>query len=582
MAPAGLYAYSLQGVRSAQRLMVAILGLLLITSYFSAQGTQPQIVYAQFKPLVVRSDRSEPILFLAKVTGSPARVALERNGIESELRDDGTGGDAIPADGIYTLTLQASDVTHNLQPDDVFRPFIGFLNVYQQQTRIFRGNIFAEVITEQLPRGAVENRGADAQNTQYVYNVVDTAFVTGQSTDVTRVVRRFYEDFPDDFDFINIVYALSRFQNRSHSTVRNDVLGIGQRVFNAASAYGSSGKLQGISAFPISGFFDGAETGYQHELAHQWINFLQVPPLDSGIPHWPISSLASGIMGFSIPPSGEGGDYPCFLVPDPGGIRLVPRTGVPVFTDLDLYLMGLAPPEQVQEAIVFADQTAARTLPCTGVFTGATLKVRIADIINAVGRRIPDYTTAPNRFRVATIVVSKDELLNDDELAFYSFFAKRAEEQNETPYHSGFTKGIAKPFSISTGGRASLDAAITNKDIIPPIISGMPSKCTISPPNRQLVRVATITASDPESGIAPGSFNVTVSSNEPLVPYKQDIVITRNADGAFVVQLRAERSGQDKDRIYTLEATASDLAGNRTLSRATCVVPHDLGNTFAF
>src|SRR5262249_55594986 len=97
-----------------------------------------------------------------------------------------------------------------------------------------------------------------------------------------------------------------------------------------------------------------------------------------------------------------------------------------------------------------------------------------------------------------------------------------------------------------------------------------------------LVQVATITASDPESGIAPGSFNVTVSSNEPLVPYKQDIVITRNADGAFVVQLRAERSGQDKDRIYTLEATASDLAGNRTVSTATCVVPHDLGNTFAF
>ena len=448
---------------NAQRLIVAVLALLLTITYSSAQGTQPQIIYAQFKPLVVRSDRSEPVIFLAKVTGSPARVALERNGIESELRDDGTGGDAIPDDGIYTITLQASDVTDNLQPDDVFRPFIGFLNIYQQQTRIFRGNIFAEVITEQLPRGTVESLAANAQNTQYVFNLIDTAFVTGQSTDITRVVRRFYEYFPDDFDFINIVYALSRFQNRFHFAVRNDVLGIGLSVFNNASVYGSSGKLQGISVFPISGLFDGAESVYQHELAHQWINFLRVPPLDSGIPHWPISSLASGIMGFSIPPSSEGGNYPCFLIPEPGGIRLVPRTGAPVFTDLDLYLMGLVPPEQVQEAIVFADQTAARTLPCTGVFTGATLKVRIEDIINAVGRRIPDYTTAPNRFRVATIVVSTDELLNEDELAFYSFFAKRAEEPNETPYHLGFAKGIAKPFSISTAGIASLDAAITKR-----------------------------------------------------------------------------------------------------------------------
>src|SRR5262249_44626070 len=175
MALAALYAYSLPGVRNAQRLMVAILGLLLITTYFSSQGTQPQIVYAQFKPLVVRSDRSEPVLFLAKVTGSPTRVTLERNGIESEMQDNGTGGDAIPGDGVYTSTLQASDVTHNLQPDDVFRPFIGFLNIYQQQTRIFRFNIFAEVITEQLPRGIVKSLAANAQNTQYVFNVVDTA-----------------------------------------------------------------------------------------------------------------------------------------------------------------------------------------------------------------------------------------------------------------------------------------------------------------------------------------------------------------------------------------------------------------------
>jgi len=450
-------------VRNAQRLMVAILSLLLIITSFSAQETQPQIVYTQFKPSVVRSDRSDPVFFMAKVTGNPARVALERNGIESDLRDNGTGGDAISGDGIYTMTLQASDVTQNLQPDDVFRPFVGFLNIYQQQTRIFRGNIFAEVITEQLPRETVESLAANAQNTQHVFNVVDTAFVTGESTDTTRIVRRFYEYFPDDFDFINIVYALSRFQNRFHFAVRNDVLGIGLSVFNNASLYGSSGKLQGISVFPISGFFDGAEPAYQHELAHQWINFLPIPPLASGSPHWPISSLASGIMGFSISPSGEGGDYPCFLVPEPGGIRLVPRTGSPVFTDFDLYLMGRMPPEQVQEAIVFADQDGARTLPCTGLFTGATLKVRIEDIINAVGRRIPDYPTAPHRFRVATIVVSMDELLNEDEMAFYSFFAKRAEEANETPYHSGFTKGIAKPFSISTGGRASLDAAITIK-----------------------------------------------------------------------------------------------------------------------
>jgi hypothetical protein len=59
-------------------------------------------------------------------------------------------------------------------------------------------------------------------------------------------------------------------------------------------------------------------------------------------------------------------------------------------------------------------------------------------------------------------VVSKDLLLNEDEKSFYSFFAARAEETKEIPYHLGFVKGMAKPFAISTGGRAFLKARITD------------------------------------------------------------------------------------------------------------------------
>src|SRR5262245_12681331 len=111
-------------------------------------------------------------------------------------------------------------------------------------------------------------------------------------------------------------------------------------------------------------------------------------------------------------------------------------------------------------------------------------------------------------------------------------------------------------------------------DTTPPVISGMPSpNCTLWPPNHQLVQVAMVTATDAESGIAHGSFNVTGSSNEPL--QAGDIVITSNASGGFVVQLRAERSGGGNGRIYTITATAQDLVGNRTATTSTCLVPHD-------
>src|SRR5437667_1704623 len=101
------------------------------------------------------------------------------------------------------------------------------------------------------------------------------------------------------------------------------------------------------------------------------------------------------------------------------------------------------------------------------------------------------------------------------------------------------------------------------------------SGCALWPPNNQMVQVATVTAADALSGLAPGSFQVTGSSNEPSDPTKPDVVITSNGSGGYVVQLRARRLGSGTGRIYTLQATATDLAGNTVTSTATCSVPRN-------
>jgi hypothetical protein len=62
---------------------------------------------------------------------------------------------------------------------------------------------------------------------------------------------------------------------------------------------------------------------------------------------------------------------------------------------------------------------------------------------------------------------------------------------------------------------------------------------------------------------------VTGTSNNPA---NGQIVIT-GGPSQFVVQL-----GADKDQVYTLTATATDLAGNTATATATCTVPHDQGN----
>jgi len=114
-------------------------------------------------------------------------------------------------------------------------------------------------------------------------------------------------------------------------------------------------------------------------------------------------------------------------------------------------------------------------------------------------------------------------------------------------------------------------------DKVPPVISGMPASCTLWPPNHKLVTVATVTARDLLSGVAPGSFKITGTSNEPQNPSNPDIVVTPNSLGGLDVQLRADRLGTGTGRVYTLTATASDVAGNTAVRTSICTVPHDQG-----
>ena len=142
------------------------------------------------------------------------------------------------------------------------------------------------------------------------------------------------------------------------------------------------------------------------------------------------------------------------------------------------------------------------------------------------------------------------------------------------------TAGVALTCSATNGVGLSSSAPLTIKlDQTPPVISGMPaSGCSLWPPNHKLVEVATVTAADALSGLAPGTLHVTGTSNEPPSGLEDpEIVITPNGSGGFTVQLQADRLGSGRGRVYTLNATAMDNAGNSVTATATCIVPHDKG-----
>ena len=138
--------------------------------------------------------------------------------------------------------------------------------------------------------------------------------------------------------------------------------------------------------------------------------------------------------------------------------------------------------------------------------------------------------------------------------------------------------GISVSVSDGEAGPASCSTKVTVRDTTPPSVeSAKASPNILWPPNHQMVRVRVeVKASD-----ACGEVNskiVSVTSNEPVNGHgdgntSPDWKIT----GDLTVDLRAERAGPGKGRIYTIKLEISDHAGNKVTRNLTVSVPHDSG-----
>src|SRR5207237_9479549 len=173
-------------------------------------------------------------------------------------------------------------------------------------------------------------------------------------------------------------------------------------------------------------------------------NFLKNASLAGGSPHWPPSTMARGIMGLSIPGSGAGGDFPYKIEMATSTTAHVTISVVTQeFDGFDLYLMGFLPPSAVAPGIVIQGSG------CNDCTVPAS-QVTIADVIAANGPRVPDSTQSQKSFRMATVVISRDRLLNDEELAVREDFAERGDADAILPCASGLAHGTTQPRILPT------------------------------------------------------------------------------------------------------------------------------------
>ena len=292
--------------------------------------------------------------------------------------------------------------------------------------------------------------------------------------DYPAVTRAFYKTHADDFDFVYI-WTDFQFDNglglARAFNVRNDIRGIGLKLFDHGSVYGSPARLSTIitmgdtadwPAEPsdhVAGIFSGIAI-VCHELGHRWLAYVHFDQdhdikddlLGRDLSHWSflVDSRSSEEGGSSSVMEGNAWR-------DAGnGIFTTIESSANYFSDLDQYLMGLRPAEEVGKIdfLVVEDPTKStlRTnTPAVNYSVGAAHRQTSAgQIVEREGTRIPDSQSSPHDFRVAFILVTEQGSLVSTERI-----------NNVDRYR----RSLVRYFSTATYRRGSLDASLANSSL---------------------------------------------------------------------------------------------------------------------
>jgi hypothetical protein len=342
--------------------------------------------------------------------------------------------------------------------------------------------ITLRIASRALPRVSVTRLGDDVQYSSHVVNLVMPSFGDGFLSDdkgfeLEQVARRFYQDFEDSYDSLAVVpeAGYSATYQAYHQSVRQDVRGIGITLpFDNSVSYGSAGRLRAIDLFVEDGFANASSPS--HELAHQWGSYFDWARLagvvrNAGVgSHDPLFTQGESLIGGVLRPArrAEQAELGWRVGLTPAPAKLHPYT---------LYAMGLLPKESVPPVDVFEDQGQFHpTLPLTPAvgtpIAGGTRSVTVFNVIGMYGER---SGAVPSVWQRATIVVSRERLLSQREMDYWTFFAARNEDPNGTGV-IGYD-GVGS-FEAATSGQVDVRADIRplrSPQILEPIaVDGRP------------------------------------------------------------------------------------------------------------
>lgn len=419
-----------------------------------------------------------------KIHNSPGFLYRDSSLQYLQLFDDGTHGDQVAGDKIFTLDQIRFWWTPIFNGRSILTayPFIDSVVVTftDSSTETQFVNLYPPVRfidAAVVPIPSITAVHPDMYKTDYCVNIVSPFAAPDYDIDVQQISQRYYADFSDDRDFLIVADLFNRIAATVAGrffSVRNDVQGIGKSIYNYTSDYGSSGNLHGLVHM-----LGGANAGLlAHELLHRWAAFFDASLGLALGTHW---------KAIQRPSSGFGpywGAHNRFEYLSGRSYRgwFNPDSTFGYYSDFELYLMGLVAAADVLSPIqTLANPTDngvaydAVTRTTYRSFEADSIRdVTMDEIVSIQGERLPSFETSQKEFSSSLIVVY-DRPLTEVEFAYYDLFAREYEKSNTT--------AMSGPsFQQATGGRAAMttrisgEAATTAPAI--PVLSAPPTGAT--------------------------------------------------------------------------------------------------------
>lgn len=287
---------------------------------------------------------------------------------------------------------------------------------------------------------------------------------------VDKIEQLFHGQFKDSFDFIFFVidqngippgfqyygrYATAgtRYPSRTRRYLGNMIL-----PFASSSTSGTIANLPTL-----------------HEIAHEWGN-LGLVPNAADFAHWGFSSVGGQLGGFSdgtlVQVNGtqwqaKGPGNTCLANATMSELsQCQPRTSFGTFANggnsipyskLELFSMGLIPAAQVPDVRVALD--GAWVDAAKGIFSASNWQTLTASSIAAgAGARIAPNATGQRHFRIATVVLTPNQILDATTLAALNQFATEFSADGVPPSNGSGGVVYLQNFHTATNRLATLRA----------------------------------------------------------------------------------------------------------------------------